>query len=375
MPTFRVHLEPLGRTIVAAAERSVLDAALGAGINLPHSCKAGHCTSCRAQLLEGEIAYPGDRLPLGLTAAEAAGGRVLLCQARARSDLVVRTRQVMRAGSGVPASAGGSAGAAAGATAAMEEPALPETAPEELEIQRLPCRIDAKTLLAPDVMQLWLRLPAAEKLAFRAGQYLDVLVDGGKRRSFSIASPPHDAGRLELHVRRSPGGGWTQALFEAMPVGTLLRIEAPIGQFVYERSARPLLLVAGGTGFAPLKAMIEQIYASGPHTRPVHLYWGARHRAGLYLHELVEGWIDARPGLRYTPVLSEPLPEDDWRGRTGWVHEALAADYPDLSGFDVYMSGPPAMVRAARERFAQQGLPDGQLCFDAFEFAHTTSDP
>mgnify|MGYP003592958238 CR=1 FL=1 len=376
MPTFRVHLEPLGRTIVAAAERSVLDAALGAGINLPHSCKAGHCTSCRAQLLEGEIAYPGDRLPLGLTAAEAAGGRVLLCQARARSDLVVRTRQVMRAGSGVPASAGGSAGAAAGAAAAMEEPALPETAPEELEIQRLPCRIDAKTLLAPDVMQLWLRLPAAEKLAFRAGQYLDVLVDGGKRRSFSIASPPHDAGRLELHVRRSPGGGWTQALFEAMPVGTLLRIEAPIGQFVYERSARPLLLVAGGTGFAPLKAMLRQVLEVEHATRPLHLYWGGRSALDVYEAGTVRDWAARHPNLRFVAVLSDAgavasAPRDagvEWR--EGWVHEVAARELgASLAAHDVYVAGPPALVEAVRAAYPPLGVAPDDIHFDSFDYA------
>lgn len=349
MTTFSVRLEPLGRTIVADAERPVLEAALAAGINLPHSCKAGHCSSCRARLLEGEIAYPEGRRPPGVTEAEAGSGRVLLCQARARSDLVVETRPLLRAGSGLG----------------------PQ--PEEVEIRRLPCRIDAKTLLAPDVMQLWLRLPAAESLPFRAGQYLDVLPADGRRRSFSIASPPHDAARLELHVRRSPGGsGFSAALFDGMPVGTVLRIEGPVGQFFYEPSEAPLLLIAGGTGYAPIKSILRHVLERGIR-REVRFFWGARTRADLYEAEQIRAWVAKYPRLRFQGVLSEETVDGAGGAtealRSGWVHEAVLADHPDLTDYDVYAAGPPAMIEAIRASFPAHGLVPDRLVFDSFDYA------
>src|SRR6266850_7377060 len=198
---FTVRIEPHGRRIQVAEDRAVLDAALAAGLNLPHSCKSGHCASCRARLRAGEIEYPNG-IPVGLTAEEARAGNVLLCQARARSDLIVEARLIRNVA--------------------------------EVDIKTLPCRIARLAPLAPDVLQVFLRLPAVESLRFHPGQYLDILLDGGRRRSFSIASPPHDSDLLELHVRRVAGGGFTEHLFEALPVGSLLRIEGPIGQFVYQ---------------------------------------------------------------------------------------------------------------------------------------------
>jgi CDP-4-dehydro-6-deoxyglucose reductase len=355
MPTFSVRVEPLGRTIVADADRPILEAALAAGINLPHSCKSGHCGSCRAALRAGEIAYPRGQRPAGLTEAEAAGGRVLLCQARACSDLVIEARRVFRAGSGI----------------------APGPVAEEVEIRRLPCRIDEKRLLAPDVLQLWLRLPAVEPLPFRAGQYLDVLLEGGRRRSFSIASPPHDATRLELHVRRAPGSGFTAALFDAMPVGTLLRIEGPVGQFVYEPSDAPLLLLAGGTGFAPLKSILRQVLEVERATRPLHLYWGVRTPVDAYEAARLSEWCAQHPQLRCTVVVSEPgaLPEPPYtpatlRWRKGWVHEVAAAELDaSLAAHDVYVAGPPALVEAVRARFPALGLPVERVRFDSFDYA------
>jgi CDP-4-dehydro-6-deoxyglucose reductase len=352
MTTFSVTLQPLGRTILADAERPVLDAALAGGLNLPHSCKSGHCTSCRAQLRSGEIAYPGGRRPAGLMAHEAAAGRVLLCQARARSDLVLEVRPVFRAG----------------ADATTPDVAAPA------EIRRLPCRIDEKRLLAPDVMQLFLRLPAVERLPFQPGQYLDVILGDARRRSFSIASPPHDAARPELHVRRAPGGGFTGALFDAMPVGTLLKIEGPIGQFAYAASAAPLLLVAGGTGFAPLKSILRHVLEVEGTTRPVHLYWGARTPDDVYEHGTVCRWAAEHSNLRYVPVLSTPeasaaLPPG-MAMRAGWVHQAAIDDLgPELVRHDVYVAGPPALVEAVRTTFAPLGVEPGRIRFDSFDYA------
>jgi CDP-4-dehydro-6-deoxyglucose reductase len=348
---YSVRIEPHGRTLRVSAERPVLEAALGAGLNLPHSCKSGHCASCRARLISGEIHYPNGRTA-GLTAQEAQAGYILLCQARARSDLKVEARIIANA--------------------------------SEAEIKTLPCRIARMERLAPDVMQVFLRLPAVEALQFQAGQYLDVLLEGGRRRSFSIASPPHDSELLELHVRRVPGGGFTGALFEQLRVGSLLRIEGPLGQFIYRESAAPVLFMAGGTGFAPIKSMLRHALERGSAkesarelTRQFHLYWGARTAADVYEAPLVLEWAARFPQLTFTPVLSEAgvadrAEESDANApvrRTGWVHEAVLADFPDLARFDVYAAGPPAMIEAIRATFPSRGVSESQLHFDSFDYA------
>jgi len=332
-----IRIEPHGRTLRAREDQSVLEVALAAGLNLPHSCRSGHCASCRARLVSGEIHYPNGRTA-GLTAEEAASGYVLLCQARPRSDLRVEARLIANA--------------------------------SEAEIKTLPCRIARMERLAPDVMQVFLRLPAVEPLQFKAGQYLDVLVDGGKRRSFSIASPPHDSGEIELHVRHVPGGGFTSTLFEKLRAGALLRIEGPIGQFIYRDSTAPAVLIAGGTGFAPIKSILRHAMERGSE-RPLHLYWGARHAADLYEEKAVLEWVRQHPNLTFTAVLSEASPGEAEAGhrRTGWVHEAVLADHPDLTGFDVYAAGPPAMVEAVRATFPARGLAEERLHFDSFDYA------
>jgi CDP-4-dehydro-6-deoxyglucose reductase len=313
----------------------VLDAALAAGLNLPHSCKSGHCASCRARLISGEIHYPTGRTA-GLTEEEARQGYALLCQARARSDLVVEARVIANVG--------------------------------DVEIKTLPCRIAKLTRLAPDVMQVLLRLPAVEPLTFKAGQYLDVLLEGGRRRSFSIASPPHDSGLIELHVRRVPGGGFTEAVFEQLREGSLLKIEGPIGQFIYREAEAPALMIAGGTGFAPIKAMLRQVLERGP-ARDIHFYWGARQAADLYEEALVIDWARQFPRLRFTAVLSEATATDAAHRRPGWVHEAVIADHPSMSSFDVYAAGPPAMIEAIRATFPVRGVSEDRLHFDSFDYA------
>jgi CDP-4-dehydro-6-deoxyglucose reductase len=337
---YSVRVEPHGRTLKVAGTRPLLEAALDAGLNLPHSCKSGHCGSCKARLLDGTIHYPNG-LPLGLSAAEDAAGAVLLCQARARSDVVVEARLIASVA--------------------------------DVEIKTLPCRIEQLTPLAPDVMQVLLRLPAVEPLRFQAGQYLDVLVEG-RRRSFSIASPPHDARLIELHVRRVAGGGFTERLFAAagspgaLHPGALLKIEGPMGQFVYRDGALPLLMVAGGTGFAPIKSLLRHVLETGVR-RDVHLYWGARHERDLYEQERVLEWVRRFPQLRFTAVLSEASVAEGAHHRVGWVHEALLQDHPDLSGVEVYAAGPPAMIEALRSAFPRHGLPPQRLYFDSFDYA------
>ena len=360
---YTVRIEPHGRVIRVRAGQPVLEAALAAGLNLPHSCKSGHCSSCRARLRTGEVSYPGVRPP-GITAAEEEAGNILLCQARPKTDLVLEARLVAAAA--------------------------------DVEIKTLPCRIARLTPLAADVMQVWLRLPAVETMRFQPGQYLDVLLEGGRRRSFSIASPPHDSDLLELHVRRVPGGGFTERLFGAggdpragqpaagvpgagqppaapsLTDGALLRIEGPVGQFIYRRGTSPLLMIAGGTGFAPLKSMLRHILEDGSDNgeRDIHLYWGARRPNDIYEESLALAWMRRYPRFHFTAVLSESSPtEAGEHRRVGWVHEAVLADHPDLAGFEVYAAGPPAMIEAIRTSFPRHGLNPDRLYFDSFDYA------
>jgi CDP-4-dehydro-6-deoxyglucose reductase len=335
MPDYSVRIDPQGRTIRVSADQPVLEAALAAGLNLPHSCKSGHCGSCRARLQSGEIRYPSGR-PLGITAEEVAAGNVLLCQARPASDLVIEARQIARV--------------------------------SQVEIKTLPCRVARLAPLAADVMQVFLRLPAVETLPFQPGQYLDFLVEDGRRRSFSIASPPHDSELIELHVRRVAGGGFTEKLFGHYGTGALLRIEGPLGQFVYRPGSSPILMIAGGTGFAPLKSMLRHILEKSPG-RDVHLYWGARHPTDVYEEARVLGWQQQHPRLKFTAVLSEATVASAGHHRLGWVHQIVLEDYPRLEAFDVYAAGPPALIEAIRAAFPARGLAEERLHFDSFDYA------
>jgi CDP-4-dehydro-6-deoxyglucose reductase len=330
--TFKIRTSPQDHRFTVEMGETLLSAALRQGIGLPYGCRDGKCGSCSARLLEGQVDYPRGR-PEALE--NQPGDTCLTCQATPLSDLVIEVREVV-------------------ATA-------------QIEIRTLPCRVVVKERLNHDVMRLYLKLPEQQRLQFQAGQYLDFILRDGRRRAFSIANAPHDDELIELHVRRVPGGEFTDYVFEQLTEKSILRIQGPLGTFVLrEDSPRPIIMMGGGTGFAPLKGMIEHAIHIGSE-RPINLYWGARSRRDLYLPELVEQWSRTIPSFIYVPVLSEPDP--DWTGRTGLVHEAVVSDHPDLSGFDVYMSGPPAMVEAGRVAFEARGLTREQMFSDAFEYA------
>lgn len=333
--SYLVKIQGTEHILDVAPGESVLDAALKAGFVIPHSCRGGSCGACEGQVLDGNIAYPTP--PPALDKVDINNGQALFCQARPLTDLTIAVNEIRRADDIVP--------------------------------RVLPARVAALDRLADDVMRVRLQLPKSEKLRFLAGQYLDILLPDGRRRSFSIANAPHDEQFLELHIRHVPNGSYTTHVFENMREKEILRIEAPLGTFyLREASERPMLMMAGGTGFGPIKALIEHATAIGD-TRPIHLYWGARAKADLYQHDLVQTWLDARQNFQYTPVLSEPAADDNWAGKTGWVHEVLAADYPNLGDHDVYLCGPPPMIDGAKAQFTAQGLPTSQLYFDSFEFA------
>jgi CDP-4-dehydro-6-deoxyglucose reductase, E3 len=341
----RIKLSTSGIEFNVTPEQSLLDAALDASLNLPHSCKGGNCGSCRARLLQGEIYYPNGA-PLGLSEAEAAEGFVLMCEARARSDILIETFEI--------------------------------TSPEQALIKRLPARIERAVALSHDVMGLHLRLPAAEAFRFEAGQYIDVMLSGGRRRSFSIASPPHDSRLLELHVRRVAGGEFSAPLFDTDARSALLNIEGPLGQFTYRPGTAPMLLVGGGTGLAPLLSILRHVAENGIE-RDMALFWGVRSERDLYAHDLLEK-LAARSGtpaaraarFRYVPVLSEPSPA--WDGARGWVHEAVLESLGDLDKYHVYAAGPPAMIAAVRREFGRHGVAAGGLFFDSFDYAPDALD-
>jgi CDP-4-dehydro-6-deoxyglucose reductase len=315
-----------------APEQSVLEAALAAGLNLPHGCKGGNCGACRARLLGGEVRYPRGR-PLGLGAAEVRDGFILLCQARAVGDLRIELVEL--------------------------------STPDEAVIKRLPARIERAQALSHDVLGVFLRLPAAESFAFQAGQYIDILLPGGRRRSFSIASPPHASRLLELHVRRVRGGEFTEPLFTgAAPA--LLSIEGPLGHFVYRPANDALLLIGGGTGLAPLKSILRHVVENGVQRR-IALYWGVRSECDLYAHDEFLDLARRVPNFTYCAVLSEP--DAGWLGRRGWVHDAVLAEVDRLDSTDIYAAGPPEMIGAVRREFARRGADPARLFFDSFDYA------
>jgi CDP-4-dehydro-6-deoxyglucose reductase len=337
MEKFEITIKPSGHKFSAEADDNVLAAGLKAGYALPYGCRNGACGSCKGKIIEGRVDY-GRYQESALSEEEKASGHALFCQAKPLSDLVIEAHEV--------------------------------AAIKDIQIKTLPCRVQKLTRLAPDIMAIYVRLPANERLQYLAGQYIDFLLKDGKRRSFSMANPPHNDELLELHVRRFPGGNFSEHVFTTMKERDILRFQGPLGTFfLREDSDKPIIFLASGTGFAPIKAIIEHAIYKGI-TREMHLYWGARVRSDLYLPELPEKWRNELPNFRYFPVLSEALPEDNWQGRTGFAHKAVMEDFPSLSEYQVYACGAPVMVEAAHRDFiAERGLPVEQFFSDSFTFS------
>ena len=326
-------LRPDNRIVAVRAGDTILDAGLRAGVALPFECRNGGCGQCKATLAYGEVDF-GAYQPEALTPAERAAGKLLTCCATPRGDIEIEYQ--------------------------------PAQAPGGIRPREWRATVDSLERLAPDVMRVILAIDGSERIAFYAGQYINVLLEDGARRSFSFATAPRESARIELHIRRIPGGRYTGHVFEQMRAGDKVRFEGPLGAFfLREDTDKPIIFVAGSTGFAPVKSMLEYAFAKGLRRRML-LYWGTRHLADMYLAALPEQWAREHENFTFVPVLSEPAPEDHWQGRTGLVHEAILADFPSLAGHQVYACGSSAMVEAAHPAFRARGLAQDDCFADAF---------
>lgn len=332
--TFQITVQPSGHQFSCEADETVLSAAIRAGVGLPYSCKSGACSSCKGKIVSGNVQHKPYQAR-SLTEDEAAAGYSLLCCAVPQGDLVVQAREV--AGS------------------------------SDYPIKKMPSRVTTIEKVAPDVVVLTLQLPASERLHYRAGQYIEIMLRDNKRRSYSMASAPVDGGPVSLHIRHMPGGLFTDQVFGSMKERDILRFEGPMGTFfLREDSDKPVVLLASGTGFAPLKAIVEHMI-NEQSPRPITLYWGARRPHDLYMDALCRQWAADLPQFTYVPVVSEALPEDAWGGRTGFVHQAVMADLPDMSAYQVYACGAPIVVESANRDFVQLcQLPADEFYADAF---------
>jgi CDP-4-dehydro-6-deoxyglucose reductase len=337
----KVIIKNSEHTFDVRPSQTVLEAAIDAGINLPYGCRNGACGSCKAKLISGKVMH-NDYQGSAMSDNELAAGNALLCCAMALEDLTIECREV-----------GGLAG---------------------IKPRILPARVAKKEQLAHDVVALHLQLPASERLQFKAGQYIEFILKDGKRRAFSIANAQHDAEFLQLHIRVIPGGVFSEYVANELVEKAILRIEAPFGTFfLREDSNKPIILVAGGTGFAPVKGIIEHMLFNNIQ-RDIILYRGARQVQDLYMHDLCEKWAEFTPHLTYIPVISEPQ-EGTWQGRVGLVHEAVLADIENLAGYQAYVCGAPGMCEVAHASFMQQGLSADDFFSDAFTFANPAPKP
>jgi CDP-4-dehydro-6-deoxyglucose reductase, E3 len=314
----QVTVQPSGRSFGVDPGETILAAAIRQGIGMPYGCKDGACGSCKCTKLEGSVAH-GPHQSKALSADEEAGGFILTCCGVPEGDVVIESRQV------------------------TDESAFP--------VRKMPARVQSMEKKSPDVMVIRLQLPANDSLRYHGGQYIELILRDGARRSYSMANAPHNGPGLELHIRHMPGGKFTDHVFTAMKEKEILRIEGPYGSFyLREDSDKPMILLASGTGFAPIKAVIEHMQFKGID-RPATLYWGGRRPADLYLDDWVRARLAEMSNLQYIPVISNALPDDNWTGRTGFVHKAVMEDFPDLSGHQVYACGAPIVVDSARAEY------------------------
>ena len=343
--SFEITNRRSGESFVANGDETILAAALRAGRLFPYGCRNGVCGACKSTLVSGRVEY-GEYDKAALDDDERAQGKALLCQAIALEDVVVDVAEIATDGA--------------------------------IQIKMLPCRIAKMEKLADDVMRVFLQLPRTQTFNFLPGQYIDLIMKDGARRSFSIANLPDESREegIELHIRRVPGGRFTPKLFDVLRERDLLRLEGPFGGYVWQSADdAPVLMIAGGTGFSPVKGLIGLALQNNPRQR-MHLFWGARDEQDLYLHELAQTWADAHENFDYTPVLSSlpPARAAQWQGARGWVHDAVLEAHSKFDEFDVYASGPPVMIDALRSRLGEKGMRESRFFFDSFTYADDGGD-
>ena len=334
---FQIVVQPSGRSFTVEGDETLLSAGIRQGLNMPYGCKDGACGSCKCKKISGEVQL-GTYQTKALSDKERAQGLVLTCCATALSDVVLESKQV--------------------------------TSADAFPMKKMPVRVASMEKVSSDVMRIFLQLPATELMQYHAGQYVEFLLRDGSRRAYSMANAPHtlaaDAPKVELHIRHMPGGKFTDHVFGAMKEKDIQRVEGPQGSFyLREESAMPIVLLASGTGFAPIKALIEHMQHKGI-TRPTRLYWGGRRPSDLYLNDWVLAQLPLMPHLQYIPVVSDALPEDAWSGRTGFVHMAVLQDTPSLAAYQVYACGAPIVVDSAKRDYVASGLPEDDFFADSF---------
>lgn len=334
--SFKISLQPSGHEFDIKEDESILDASLNHGLSLPYGCRNGACGACAGQLISGQVDY-AERNTSCLSDEDKSNGKVLCCQAHAVGDVVVNIKEI--------------------------------SSSAEIKPKIMPARVSKLEKLSHDVMQLELKLPESQRMQFLAGQYIEVLLKGGKRRAFSIANAPHQDDVIVLQIRHVPGGYFSSHVFDEMKEKALLRIEGPFGAFYLdEDSQRPVIMIGGGTGYAPLNGMLEHAHSLELKNQ-FHLFCGVRAKRDIYMQQQAQALTSKMPNLEYTEVLSDAESSDDWQGQTGFVHEAVLKQFDDLSDFDIYMSGPPPMVNAAKQAFLKQGAKQQQIFSDAFEYS------
>jgi CDP-4-dehydro-6-deoxyglucose reductase len=336
--SYRITINPSDHVFNAKTGETVLQAALREGFPLPYGCRNGACGTCKGKIIQGKVDFGRHNEDM-LTEAEKEAGIALFCCALPLSELVIECREI--------------------------------GAIKDIKVRKMPCRVQKMERVASDVMIISLKLPTNERLQFLAGQYINILMKDGKKRSFSLANAPHDDELLQLHVRNYLGGMFAEHTFSSMKEKDILRFEGPLGTFfLRENSNKPIIFIASGTGFAPVKSILEHAFhvaETRGNDRHMVLYWGVRIKADLYLANLAGSWQQEHDNFSFIPVLSETLPTDAWQGRTGLVHQSVLQDFDSLSGYQVYACGSPVMVGAARKDFINlRNLPEDEFFSDAF---------
>lgn len=331
MPTYKIKIKSSGLEFDVKPSQTILEGAIASGITLPYGCQDGACGSCKGKVISGKY-FLNEYQSSALTDSDIKAGNTLYCKSMAQEDLVI-------------------------------EPNIPEVY-DQYSPKVVPVKVESLTRLNHDVMQMFLKLPAKETFRFKAGQYIEFIMGDGSRRAFSMANAPLDS-MIELHLRLIEGGKFTSFVFNEMKEKSIHRIEGPIGQFYLRDSEKPIIFIAGGTGFAPIKSIIEDMIAN-KNKRKIYLYRGVRSEKDFYMNELVNDWIKKLEGLKYIPVVEDGLSED---ARSGYVHHAVLEDFKNLNDIQIYCCGAPGLVENAFKDLTKSGLPDDQFFADAFTFA------